>query len=121
MTLCFQHKDILYNKIMELIFKTDIGSFLKTESDKRDMSNEGWTTLNIYDDNTICIYVKNNLCLKEILNINTKKLTKENIEKINIYFKRGFDTHIIIPNRGRTNISYYDNYIKAANKFFIEF
>ena len=106
---------------MELTFKTDIGSFLKTESDNRDMSNEGWTRLNIYDDQEIVIYVKNDFCLKEILRINTKKLTKENIEKINMYFKRGFDTHIIIPDRGRTNISYYDNYINNANKFFLGF
>lgn len=106
---------------MELTFKTDIGSFLKTESDNRDMSNEGWTILNIYDDQEIVIYVKNDFCSKEILKKNTKKLTKENIEKINMYFKRGFDTHIIIPDRGRTNISYYDNYINNANKFFLGF
>jgi len=107
---------------MELTFKTDIGSFLKTESDKKDMSNEGWTILNIYDDNTICIYVKNDFCSKEILKINTKKkLIKEDKEKINRFFKQGFYTHICIPNRGKTNISYYDNYIKNANKFFIEF
>jgi hypothetical protein len=106
---------------MELTFKTDIGSFLKTESDKRDITNEGWTILNIYDDQEIVIYVKNDFYSKEILRINTKKLTKENIEKINMYFKRGFDTHIIIPNRGRTNISYYDNYINNANKFFLGF
>ena len=106
---------------MELTFKTDIGSFLKTESDNRDMSNEGWTILNIYDDQEIVIYVKNKFCSKEILRINTKKLTKENIEKINMFFKQGFDTHIIIPDRGRTNISYYDNYINNANKFFLGF
>ena len=58
---------------MELTFKTDIGSFLKTESEKRDITNEGWTILNIYDDQEIVIYVKNDFCSKEILRINTKK------------------------------------------------
>ena len=103
---------------MELTFKTDIGSFLKSEN----KSSEGWTIMDIYDNTKIIIYVKNNFCLNKILEVDIKKkLTKEDVEKINMYFKRGFDTHIIIPNRGRTNISNYDNYINSANKFFSEF
>jgi hypothetical protein len=103
---------------MELTFKTDIGSFLKSEN----KSSEGWTIMDIYDNTKIIIYVKNNFCLNKIFEVDTKKqLTKKDIEKINIQFKYGFHTHIMIPNRGRTNISNYDNYINSANKFFSEF
>ena len=103
---------------MELTFKTDIGSFLKSEN----KSSEGWTIMDIYDNTKIIIYVKNNFCLNKIFEVDTKKkLTKEDIQNINIQFKYGFHTHIMIPNRGRTNISNYDNYINSANKFFSEF
>jgi hypothetical protein len=39
---------------MELTFKTDIGSFLKSEN----KSSEGWTIMDIYDNTKIIIYVK---------------------------------------------------------------
>ena len=94
-----------------------IGSFLKTRELNKD---RGSTILRIYNNQIIIIYLRvGQIIIEEIFKKNMKKeLTKEEIEKIHITFKYGFNRNIYIKDRGRTNIAYYDNYINGLNEYF---
>ena len=102
---------------MEITFESDIGSFLITQELNR---NKGSSFLRIYNNQLIIIYLKQQQrIVEEIYQRDMKRdLTKEEIEKVIIAFKYGFDRNIYIKNRGMTNMAYYDNYIKGINDYF---
>jgi hypothetical protein len=102
---------------MEITFESDIGSFLVTKELNQD---KGASILKIYNNQIIIIYLrKQQLIVEKIYEKDMKRnLTKEEINKILLNFKYGFDRNIYIKNRGMTNIAYYDNYIKGITEFF---
>lgn len=102
---------------MEITFETDIGSFLKCREFNKD---KGSTILRIYNNQIIIIYLRINQIIVECLfeKDMKKQLTKDEIKKIHIMFKYGFNRNIYIKNRGMTNISYYDNYLNGINEYF---
>jgi hypothetical protein len=102
---------------MEITFESDIGSFLITKELNKD---KGSSVLRIYNNQIIIIYLRvNQIIIEEIINKDMKKeLTKEEIQKIHIMFKYGFNRNIYIKDRGMTNMAYYDNYIIGLNEYF---
>jgi hypothetical protein len=102
---------------MEITFESDIGSFIKTKELNKD---QGCSVLRIYNNQIIIIYLKiQQVIVEQIFEKDMKKqLTKEELQKILITFKRGFDRNIYVKDRGMTNIAYYDNYIKGINYYF---
>ena len=102
---------------MQITFESDIGSFIKTNELNKD---KGWSVLRIYNNQIIIIYLKVQQTIVEQIfekDMN-KQLTKEEVEKIIISFKHGFNRNVYIKNRGMTNIAYYDNYINGINYYF---
>lgn len=102
---------------MEITYESDIGSFLKSKELNKD---QGSSVLRIYNNQIIIIYLKVQTIIVEKLfeKDMQKQLTKEEVQKILMTFKRGFDRNIYIKDRGMTNIAYYDNYINGINYYF---
>jgi hypothetical protein len=102
---------------MEITFESDIGSFLITKELNQD---KGASILKIYNNQIIIIYLrKQQLIVEQIYEKDMKRnLTKEEINKILLNFKYGFDKNIYIKNRGMTNIAYYENYKNGITTFF---
>jgi hypothetical protein len=102
---------------MEITFESDIGSFIKTKELNKD---KGSSVLRIYNNQFIIIYLKiQQIIVEQIFEKDMQKqLTKEEVQKIIMTFKRGFDRNIYVKDRGMTNIAYYNNYINGINYYF---